>query len=127
MRFFIFGLLLLATSCAKRTIDGPLTDGYKVFVASSVETYIQKPDGDLILGPYVEKIGIKGSRIFVVCSQESAEINGFSSTPGRNVVDVQSGRIEFNLNEKEFDDRLTSVGLLESELRVASAYLGVSN
>jgi len=103
---------LLLNGCRK---GGPLPGGYAIFFADSEDVgLVLPPQGEILVGPKLAKIGNSGTLIFGEVQRPRKPNRTFqtgSRTPGFFILDSTTGAIERGLSREEWLQKLQKAGL----------------
>lgn len=102
---------LALSACGLKKDHGELVNGYAVIAMNPKEIYVAKPDNELVVGPFVERIGMSDYLILVQCSAKQTTVNGFVATPGFSVVNTRSHLISVGLTDAEIHSMFREAGL----------------
>jgi len=104
--------LLLLTACNK---GAPLPGGYAIFFGDSEDVgLVLPPNGEILVGPKLAKIGNSGTLIFgevQLPNKPERKFQTGSRTPGFFILDSTTGAIERGLSREDWLKKLQKAGL----------------
>jgi len=94
-----------------------------VLAMNPAEVYVAKADGELLLGPTIEKIGISNDVVVVYCGWQERSVNGFAATVGYNIIYTRTGEVVKRLTEQQLREALRQRNTQMPQLDVPQKFL----